>query len=81
LPAEQRASGVFSEKVLQDLVVEGLLSDQPFEPGVFFFQHFQSRCLASFQPATLLLPPIEGLLADAVLAAERSRCCTRFVLL
>src|SRR5215210_1471184 len=81
LPAARRASCVFSEKVFQDLVVEGLLSDQPFEPSVLVFQNFQPRRLASFQPAILLLPARASLLADAVLAAERRRCCPRFVLL
>src|SRR5207302_9412751 len=58
-PASRRASPVFSEEVLQDLVVEGLLGDQPLEPGVFLFQRLEPRRLAALQPAVLALPAVE----------------------
>jgi len=65
----------------QDLVVEGLLGHEPLEPRVLFFRGLQPRRLAPLQAAVLLLPAVEGLLADAVLAAERRRRRARFMLL
>src|SRR4029079_10137987 len=79
-PAAPRASAVFSEQVLQDLVVEGLLSDEPLEPAVLFFQDLQPRRLTPVKATVLLLPSIEGLLADAVLAAEHCCRCARLML-
>jgi len=54
--AALQASCVLSEKVLQDLVVEGLLSHQSIEPPVFVFERFQPRRLARLQPTVLLRP-------------------------
>jgi hypothetical protein len=58
-----------------------LLSHQPFEPSILFFERFQARRLASLQPPVLLFPSVEGLLANTVLPAQCRRRRTRFMLL
>jgi hypothetical protein len=57
-----------------------LLSDQPLEPAVFVFQGLEPRRLAWLETTIFLLPPVESLLTDAVLATERRRRGTRLVL-
>ena len=58
-----------------------MLSHQALESAVLVFERFQPRGLTPLKAAVLLLPPIEGLLTDAVVATECCRCCTRLVLL
>src|SRR5205807_850286 len=62
-----------SQQVLEHLIVEGLLGDQPLETRVLLLQRPQPPRLAQLQPAVFLLPAIEGLLADAVPPAHLRR--------
>src|SRR5262249_35504597 len=62
--AARRASRVFSEQVLEHLVVQRLLRHQPLQAGVLVLQRLQALRLAHLQAAVLGLPAVEGLLAD-----------------
>ena len=70
-PAAGRASPVFSEEFFERLVVERLLGDQPFKPGVLLLQRLQPFELVSFQAVVLCFPAVERLLADAMPPTQR----------
>jgi hypothetical protein len=67
-------------EVLRDEVVERLLSDESFVPTALFVSVPFPPGLAWLEAAVLLLPTGKGLLADAVLAAERCLGHTSLVL-
>src|SRR5215467_4998240 len=69
-PDGARASGVFSQRLRQHVLVEREIGDEPFEPMVFLLELPESSQLAHPQVGILLLPRIERRLAHAQLPAD-----------
>jgi hypothetical protein len=57
-----------------------MLGNQPLEAGILLLQHFESPRVAALQATMSLLPPVEGLLAAAVLASQSTQRRADFVL-
>ncbi len=70
VPGGGRASDFFSKGLRQHMFVEREVGHQPFESGVLLFHLPQSAEFAHAQMPILLLPGIEGGLADTQLLAE-----------
>jgi len=70
----RRASPLSAQHVLQHRLVQRQVGDQPLELGVLFLQLLQSPDLDDAHPGELLLPPVEGRLGDAELAADLLDC-------
>jgi hypothetical protein len=70
LAASQRASTLFSKKIRQRGIVEHRISQQPLQVGFLIPKPLQTLRLADIDSAILGLPPVNGRIADAVLAAQ-----------
>lgn len=66
------AEGVttFFKKILQRRIVEHRIGQQPLQAGVLGLKPLQTLRLADIHSAVLGLPPVNGRIADAVLAAQ-----------
>src|SRR6185503_1847011 len=71
--AAPRASGLFSDQLLQGLVIQREIRHQPLQPAILMLELPQPPSLIDFKAAVLGLPPVERLLADAVPATELGR--------
>src|SRR5262252_10940071 len=69
-PDGARASGVFSQRLRQHVLVEREIGDQTLQSGVFVLELPQAAELAHAQMRVLLLPRIERGLADPQLPAH-----------
>src|SRR4029453_12083667 len=68
--ASARAAPLFCRDVLQDHLVKAQVGDQLLQPCVLLLQLLELTGLIGLQACILLLPAVEGLLADADLADE-----------
>jgi len=68
--APRRASGLFPEQVLQDLLIEREIGDESFQARVCVLELAPPARLMQLKAAVLVLRAIEGLLADAVPPAK-----------
>src|SRR5215467_1570567 len=69
-PDDARASGVFSQRLRQHVLVECEIGDQTLQPIVFVLELPQAAELAHAQVRVLLLPGVEGGLTDPQLPAD-----------
>src|SRR6516164_196958 len=69
-PDGARASGVFSQRLRQHVLVEREIGDQMLQSGVFVLELPQAAELAHAQMRVLLLPDVERGLADPQLPAH-----------
>src|SRR5262245_53930320 len=72
-PASPVRSPFFLLDLLHDLDGQVPLGHQPLQPLVLELKLLEAPNVRDLHPAVLLLPAVEGLLADAVLAAHRCR--------
>src|SRR5262249_33405502 len=70
--AAPRASDLFSDELLESLVIQREVGDQALQPAVLMFEGAQSPRLVYFEPGVFGLPAVERLLADGVAAAKIS---------
>lgn len=66
----RRAREAFFEHVLQGRVIQGQLGHDVLQSPVLVLERSQLLGVADLHPAELRLPPVKGLLADAVPPAE-----------
>ena len=78
---EPQALRVFCQEILEHLVIERLLGDQPLQAGVLRLQGFQPVDVRPGHPAVFLFPAIDRLLTDAVPAADLGDAGTGLMLL
>src|SRR5215470_16553365 len=69
-PDDARASGVFSQRLRQHVLVEREIGHQALQPSVFVLELPQAAELAHAQVRVLLLPAVEGGLTDPQLPAD-----------
>ena len=60
----------FFQSLLQKLLAQHLVGEHPLEPGVLLLKLLELLGLIDLHHAELLLPPVEGLLADLPLTAD-----------
>src|SRR2546425_1333060 len=65
-----RALGFFSQGLRQHMLVEREVSDEPFEPAIFFLHLPEAPQLAHAEVRVLLLPGVEGGVTHPELSAE-----------
>jgi hypothetical protein len=68
--AVEQALELFSDDLLEHLLVQGEIRHQPAQPGVLLFQLPELPHLRGQQAPELLLPAVKGLLANAHLAGN-----------
>src|SRR5882724_8836527 len=68
--AAPRASGLFSDELLQGLVIQGEVRDQTLEPAILVLERAQPPGLVHLEPGVLGLPTVKRLLADGVAPAK-----------
>src|SRR5579862_2882027 len=75
-----QASELFCDDLLQDVPIEAQVRDQPLQLVVLFSQLTELPQLVQTQARVLLLPEVEALLTDAMLAADLhyGRTCFSF---
>lgn len=67
------ASDFFSQRLGEDVFVEGQVRDDALQTGILVLERSQLPQLADAQVGIFLLPDVEGGLADAQLSADIGR--------